>query len=164
VEFFVENVSAEQLNCHVGRVVVIAAQLEQAPATLAYGVLGADDAAYATTHARPVSQLRDLIVPQAETRPNEWWSAKAIALVRTTMDLLNDRHMVVHGYWTDLQGVVDEKQFITFKPERKSVSWHARYFDLSGLATLAEDIESAHQELRVLADELVDEIHAATSP
>lgn len=158
------EVSVDDLHCAVGRVVVIAAQLEQALSTLAYAALGADDAAFATTHARQPSQLRDLILPQAESRTGEWWSGRAISLVPEAMEVLEDRNMIVHGYWTDLQGIVDSRQFITFKPDRKSKTWNAKYFDLAGLGALADRIEAIHLELRELADSFVDALHRPSKP
>ncbi|MBY9074235.1 hypothetical protein K1X13_05305 [Nocardioides sp. WL0053] len=143
----------------IERVVVPAAQLEQALGTLAYAVLGGDEAAHEQTHARPPSQLRQIIEPEARARTGEWWSEPALDLLTRAGHLLEARHKVVHGYWTDLRGIADGRSFITFKPDRSSKSWDAQYFDLSQLRQLAQQLEESSEQPRDLADRLVDEVH-----
>ena len=106
----------------IGRVVVPAALLEQSLATLAYAALGGDEAAHATTHALP---RRSCVVyrAQAQARGANGGTVPALDLLARAEDPLEARHRVVHGYWTDIQGVVEGRSFITFKPDRKTKSW-----------------------------------------
>ncbi|HET7690491.1 MAG TPA: hypothetical protein VFK41_08940 [Nocardioidaceae bacterium] len=142
----------------VGRVVVPAAQLEQAITTLAYAVLGGDETSFRKTHGQPVGTLRKLIEPEAATRADEWWSAASLELLERAAELLDARHRVVHGYWTDIRGIVDGRSFVTFKPDLKSKTWQAQYFDLSQLRALAQQLESLSKKARLLADRLVHEV------
>ncbi|NYJ00251.1 hypothetical protein HNR19_000949 [Nocardioides thalensis] len=150
--------SLDDLYEEVGRVVVPGAVLEQALTSIAYGALGGGDAAREITHGLPLAQVQAHIETEAKARPAEWWSARSLDLLTRIAQPLQARHRVVHGYWTDLRGIVDGKSFVTFKPDRQSRMWQAQHFDGTQLRALASELRDLSLEAREIADRLIDEV------
>lgn len=146
----------------IGRVIVPAAQLEHALATLAQAALGSGEANFQKTHGQPPSTLRDWILTEANARPQEWWSTKTLALLPRLFEALDLRHAVVHGYWSDLETLVVGSGYMVMKPERVSKNWSGRRFNLDQLLEFGVSLQELLSELRPIADRLLDEAERRT--